>query len=101
METKPEEAALIFTEQVMPRMEQGGFPIDQALEAAAQEQSRGTEGLVFTLGRENSPEGHPLERLDMVIQSDEIRFGIGRVGPFSITVGAVKQILKERQENQK
>jgi|GEM_PF-2405921 len=102
METKPEEeVAQIFTEQVMPRMEQGGFPIDQALAAADREQGQGAEGLTFTMSHEDSPQGPSLERLDMNIGNDEIEFGIGQQGPFSITVAAVQRILQDRKEKQK
>ncbi len=99
-EVKPEVVERIFAEQVMPRMELGGFPIDQALTAAQYEQTQGAEGLMFTMNREDTSTGAQLERLDMRIRGDEIVFSLGQhTGPFEITVGAVQGILEERNKN--
>jgi len=99
MDLEPKQVEQIFTEQVMPRMEAGGFPIDEALAQAQLQQAQGTEGITFSLGREDRPDGKKLERLDMQIRGEDIVFGLGRVGPLEITIGAVQQILEDRKAN--
>lgn len=96
MEVKPEVVEQIFVEQVMPGLEQGGFPIDRALAEAHAQQAQGTEGISFAVDRTEKPSS---ERIIMQIGRDEITFSYGSVGPFDITVSAVERILEDRKTN--